>query len=438
MAKLTNIAIASLLSLALATPALRAQQRLTLTIDEMFARAEANSKSINLHRLAVDEAIEGERVAKNERLPSIEASLAFSYIGDGWMSDRDFSNGQNADMPHYGNNFSIKATQVVYAGGAINAGVELSRLNRQAAETQLLGDRQAVRFLLVGQYLDLYQLHNQAEIYRNNIRQTTLLIDEIAASHRQGTALRSDITRYELQLENLKLGLTNTLNRIDVLSRRLAVTIGLEENTEIVPDSTIVNMALQHHHEAFWQDGRAASPTLALASLNVAMSRKQQDLAKAERRPSIGLFAADSFDGPILIEVPPINKNFNYWYVGINISYNFDSLFKSNKKLKKAKLSTMRAEEEYRLADEQLSNDIHEAYILLQEAQTRLQSKQKNVQLAHENYNVVHSRYTNGLALVTDMLDASNIQLSSELELSNARIGIVYQYYLLKKTIGTL
>lgn len=438
MAKLTNIAIASLLSLALATPALRAQQRLTLTIDEMFARAEANSKSINLHRLAVDEAIKGERVAKNERLPSIEASLAFSYIGDGWMSDRDFSNGQNADMPHYGNNFSIKATQVVYAGGAINAGVELSRLNRQAAETQLLGDRQAVRFLLVGQYLDLYQLHNQAEIYRNNIRQTTLLIDEIAASHRQGTALRSDITRYELQLENLKLGLTNTLNRIDVLSRRLAVTIGLEENTEIVPDSTIVNMALQHHHEAFWQDGRAASPTLALASLNVAMSRKQQDLAKAERRPSIGLFAADSFDGPILIEVPPINKNFNYWYVGINISYNFDSLFKSNKKLKKAKLSTMRAEEEYRLADEQLSNDIHEAYILLQEAQTRLQSKQKNVQLAHENYNVVHSRYTNGLALVTDMLDASNIQLSSELELSNARIGIVYQYYLLKKTIGTL
>lgn len=438
MAKLTNIAIASLLSLALATPALRAQQRLTLTIDEMFARAEANSKSINLHRLAVDEAIEGERVAKNERLPSIEASLAFSYIGDGWMSDRDFSNGQNADMPHYGNNFSIKATQVVYAGGAINTGVELSRLNRQAAETQLLGDRQAVRFLLVGQYLDLYQLYNQAEIYRNNIRQTTLLIDEIAASHRQGTALRSDITRYELQLENLKLGLTNTLNRIDVLSRRLAVTIGLEENTEIVPDSTIVNMALQHHHEAFWQDGRAASPTLALASLNVAMSRKQQDLAKAERRPSIGLFAADSFDGPILIEVPPINKNFNYWYVGINISYNFDSLFKSNKKLKKAKLSTMRAEEEYRLADEQLSNDIHEAYILLQEAQTRLQSKQKNVQLAHENYNVVHSRYTNGLALVTDMLDASNIQLSSELELSNARIGIVYQYYLLKKTIGTL
>ena len=47
-------------------------------------------------------------------------------------------------------------------------------------------------------------------------------------------------------------------------------------------------------------------------------------------------------------------------------------------------------------------------------------------------------RYLNGLSLVTDMLDASNIQLSSELELTNARIGILYQYYLLKRTIGSL
>ena len=36
------------------------------------------------------------------------------------------------------------------------------------------------------------------------------------------------------------------------------------------------------------------------------------------------------------------------------------------------------------------------------------------------------------------MMDASNIQLSSELELTNARIGILYQYYLLKRTIGSL
>lgn len=57
------------------------------------------------------------------------------------------------------------------------------------------------------------------------------------------------------------------------------------------------------------------------------MSKKQQDLVRAGRRPNIGLVAANNFDGPILIEVPPIDKNFNYWYVGIGISYKFDCSF---------------------------------------------------------------------------------------------------------------
>lgn len=175
-----------------------------------------------------------------------------------------------------------------------------------------------------------------------------------------------------------------------------------------------------------------------MADLGVRMSEKQQEMARAGRRPTIGLIAANNFDGPILIEVPPINKNFNYWYVGVNVTYKFDALFKNNKKVKQAKLATLKAQENKRLADEQLSNGINAAYINLEEAYTRLDTKEKNVQLAHENYEVIHSRYLNGLSLVTDMLDASNIQLSSELELANAQIGILYQYFMLKKTIGTL
>lgn len=175
-----------------------------------------------------------------------------------------------------------------------------------------------------------------------------------------------------------------------------------------------------------------------MADLGVRMSEKQQEMARAGRRPTIGLIAANNFDGPILIEVPPINKNFNYWYVEVNVTYKFDALFKNNKKVKQAKLATLKAQENKRLADEQLSNSINAAYINLEEAYTRLDTKEKNVQLAHENYEVIHSRYLNGLSLVTDMLDASNIQLSSELELANAQIGILYQYFMLKKTIGTL
>lgn len=431
-----KLIFAGLLTLTGGWPAAAQQQ--VLTMDEMFRLADANSKSIAARQLAVDEAAEAVRVAKNDRLPSIEASLSLSYIGDGWMADRDFSNGMKADIPHFGNNFALKATQVVYSGGAISTGIEMSELQKQIADLELANNRQDVRFLLAGYYLQLFQLHNQEEIYEKNIEQTRLLVDEIIAAHRQGTALKSDITRYELQLQNLELGLTNTRNRRNIINRQLTTTLGLDNSVEIMPDTTMLAVRLDQCNELFWQDEMQKAPALQLAGLAVDMGKKQEQMAKAERRPSVALFASNNLDGPILIEVPPINSNFNYWMVGVSFSYKFDSLFKSNKKLKKAQIATRKAQQDFEYAEEQLSNGVHASYIDLQEAYERLRTKEKSVQLAHENYSVVHSRYINGLSLITDMLDASNIQLSSELELANAQIGILYQYCLLKKTVGDL
>lgn len=431
-----KLIFAGLLTLTGGWPAAAQQQ--VLTMDEMFRLADANSKSIAARQLAVDEAAEAVRVAKNDRLPSIEASLSLSYIGDGWMADRDFSNGMKADIPHFGNNFALKATQVVYSGGAISTGIEMSELQKQIADLELANNRQDVRFLLAGYYLQLFQLHNQEEIYEKNIEQTRLLVDEITAAHRQGTALKSDITRYELQLQNLELGLTNTRNRRNIINRQLTTTLGLDNSVEIMPDTTMLAVRLDQRNELFWQDEMQKAPALQLAGLAVDMGKKQEQMAKAERRPSVALFASNNLDGPILIEVPPINSNFNYWMVGVSFSYKFDSLFKSNKKLKKAQIATRKAQQNFEYAEEQLSNGVHASYIDLQEAYERLRTKEKSVQLAHENYSVVHSRYINGLSLITDMLDASNIQLSSELELANAQIGILYQYCLLKKTVGDL
>lgn len=203
-----------------------------LGVEELFRLADAHSKSLKVHNLAVDEAVQAIKVAKNDRLPSIEAGLSFSYIGDGWMSDRDFSNGMKADMPHFGNNFAFKATQAVYTGGAVSTGIEMSELQKEMAETELDNDRQNVRFMLVGHYLDLFQLHNQRRVYEKNIEQTRLLIEEIRSAFEQGAALQSDITRYELQLKNLELGLTNVNNRIRILNRQMVTTIGLDIQTK--------------------------------------------------------------------------------------------------------------------------------------------------------------------------------------------------------------
>lgn len=428
--------VTGLLCLAGILPAWSQQQLLTL--DEVFRLADENSKSIRVQALAVEEAGQNVRVAKNDRLPSLETTLSFSYLGNGWISDRNFSNGMKASMPHYGNNFAFKATQVLYAGGAITKSIEMSELQKQVSEWSYQNNRQDVRLLLVGHYLDLYQLNNQRRVYEKNMEQTRLLVHDIQAAYKEGTALKSDITRYELQLQNLELGLISTTNQIKILSHELTTILGIDAAMEIVPDTTLVRMTVEKQDELFWQHEKSQAPALHMSQLGIRMSQKAEDLIRAERRPQIALVAVDNLDGPIVIEVPPINKNFNYWYVGLGISYKFDALFKSNKKLKQAKIATQKAEAQHQLVNDQLADGVHAAYIQLDEAYTRLDTQEKSVQLAHENFSVVRNRYLNGLSLVTDMLDASNIQLSSELQLANAQIGILYQYFLLKKTTGSL
>lgn len=426
------------LALFLSSTGLYAQERV-FTLNKLFSLADKNSKSIRLHQLVIREAEQGIKVARNAYLPSLSVRAEATYIGDGCMTDRDFSNAVHADMPHWGNSFVVKAQQTIYAGGSIQSSVKQSKLQKQAAEQTHLDNRQNLRFLLAGYYLDLFQLRNQERVYRKNIEQTHLLVKDMQAAYQQGTALKSDITRYELQLQNLELGLTSTINQLNVLNHQLVTTIELPVETRIVPDTVYLRqLVIDNLQEDEWKAGMNEAPSMKLNDIDIAMGKNQKRMIQAERLPHITFSATNDFNGPILVEVPPLNNNFTYWFVGVGVSYNLDALFKSKRKLRQADIAIQRLEEKRRLTEEELENSIHKAYINLQEAYIRLRTQQKSVQLAHENFDIVRQRYMNGLALITDMLDASNTQLNMELQLANYQVGILYQYFLLKRQIGTL
>ena len=389
-------------------------------------------------RTAQQAAEEGIKSAKNAKYPEINAELNVSYIGDCFLTDRDFSNYTKAPSPHFGNGFTLEAQQVVYAGGSVNAAVKMAEHEGRMSEAVINKSRQGLRLMAAGEYLDLFRTDNSIKVYKENIALTTKLIEEINARREHGLALAADVTRYELRLETLKLNLVRLQNTREIMNYRLVNSLGLPEGT-IISSELGTGDDLRDKSRESWQEIAAdASPEMKMSGINADMALTKQKLVRSERLPKIAVVAYENFNGPITFEIPPIDKNLNIWYVGLGIRYNFSSLYKSGHKVKQASIQVRQAEQARNVAEENIRNDVQKAYADYMQSYVELETSEKSLQLANENYERVHDRYIEQLVLVTDMLDAFNMKLDAELGVSAANAGIQYRLCCLKYAAGIL
>lgn len=411
---------------------------LQLTLTDVFTRIENENRTMAMLRTAQEAAEQGIRSAKDARYPEINAEVNVSYIGDSFLTDRNFSNFTKAPSPHFGNGFILEAQQVVYAGGAVYAAVKMAEHEGRMSEAVISQSRQGLRLMAAGEYLDLFRTDNSIKVYEKNIALTTKLIEEINAKREHGLALAADVTRYELRLEMLKLDLVRLRNTREIMNYRLVNSLGLPEGT-VVSSALADEEDLRDRSRQHWQEIAAdSSPEMKVSGINADMALTRQKLVRSERLPKIAVVAYENFNGPMTFEIPPIDKNLNIWYVGLGIRYNFSSLYKSGHKLKQAEIAVRQAEQAKDVTEENLRNNVQKAYADYMQSYVELETSEKSLQLADENYGRVHDRYMEQLVLVTDMLDAFNMKLEAELDVSAANAGIQYRLCCLRYAAGIL
>lgn len=411
---------------------------LQLTLTDVFTRIENENRTMAMLRTAQEAAEQGIRSAKDARYPEINAEVNVSYIGDSFLTDRDFSNYTKAPSPHFGNGFTLEAQQVVYAGGAVNAAVKMAEHEGRMSEAVISQSRQGLRLMAAGEYLDLFRTDNSIKVYEKNIALTTKLIEEINAKKEHGLALAADVTRYELRLEMLKLDLVRLRNTREIMNYRLVNSLSLPEGT-VISSALADDEDLRDRSRQHWQEIAAdSSPEMKVSGINADMALTRQKLVRSERLPKIAVVAYENLNGPITFEIPPIDKNLNIWYIGLGIRYNFSSLYKSGHKLKQAEIAVRQAEQAKEVTEENLRNNVQKAYADYMQSYVELETSEKSLQLADENYERVHDRYMEQLVLVTDMLDAFNMKLEAELDVSAANAGIQYRLCCLRYAAGIL
>ncbi len=281
------------------------------------------------------------------------------------------------------------------------------------------------------------------DVVQQNIELTQKEITQMKARHEQGTVLKNDITRYDYQLKSLELTLKKLTDASAIINHQLVTTLHLPEQTVIVPDknelNTDINALSAIAAQDTWQQ-KAADNNIDIRQSEVAQKLAEQKVkqVKAASLPSVAVVAENHLTGPYTQDLIPKNCNVNVWFVGVGVKFSLGSIWKNKHQIRKARMEQQQSLETTSLVREGIENAVQANYTNLLTSYTEVDTQEKQVELAKQNYSVVQNRYQNDLALLTDMVDASNMKLSAEMSLVNARINMLYNFYRLKYVTNTL
>lgn len=433
-----NIKTALSLVIALFPALFFSQEIKQLTANEVAELAVQNHQQLKISAQNIDIAKQNTTITKLQKLPTITASTSQFYLGNVIAIDKDFSNSTNIPMPHYGSSYGVQATQLIFKGGLVNKSIELAGLREQLSELDLEKNKQDVKFLVISNYLDVYKILNQQEVFQNNKKLAQERLKNIQKFYQQGMVTRNEVIRGELAIKNLDQGILTLKNNKKILNYNLSIALGLPTDTEIVPVEELSDKESGIGIDYYLNLAHSSNPSMKSAKTNIDVADKNIEIIKTDKMPTVAGFGGYTLQRPITTRNPVLDMYSSGWQTGVSLSYNIDNLYKTKERIKLGELQKSQANDALTLTQQNIDMAVNAAYVKYQESIQQAEILNDAKKLAEENYKITEAKYLNQLAVQAEMIDAQNQKLQSELDYANAEINVLYQYYNLLKSTGTL
>jgi outer membrane protein TolC len=377
-------------------------------------------------------------VVKSQQLPTVSFSANAFYLGDALVLDNDWSKMQTVDMPHFGNTFSVQASQLLYKGGIIKKSIEMAELQQQLAELDLTANEQDIKFLVISNYLDILKLINQIRVVEQNKVLAGQLLANVTQLYGEDMVTRNEIIRSELQIKNLDQTLLAMNNAHAILSNQMGYALGLPGDILIVPDEDIFNIVAVQSPSYYMDMAHGQHPAMLTAEKNVEIAEKNIGIQKSNWYPALSAFGGYNMQRPLTSTTPVMDMYNNTWQVGLSLNFSLDGLFKNRRQVNLSRSQARLSQEALTYTRQNVEIGVNSAWLKYREAGQQVVLMDEARKLSDENYEIVRNKYLNQLAITAEMTDASNAKLKAELDWANARINALFQYYNLLKSTGTL
>lgn len=394
----------------------KAQQ--VLTLKDALTYAMENSETLRKARLSMEGGKYDTQEIRAQALPQINAT---GTLTDNLIIQKSPLPGEIIGKPgetilvafgqKWNSAIQVQASQQIFNQSvftglkAAKSGEEYYKLNADLSEENILQQ-------VATAYYQVLVSREQISVIDSNLKslQTTQKI--IGTQYDNGLAKKIDVDRVKVSLTNTKNQRTELLNAVTQQENTLKYYMGMPINTEIeIPKIELTKIS---------NDALAVADSLDTEFLTqFKVIDKQKELLTFQKKAN----QAEYF--------PQLSFNANYAYSGI--SDRFD-LYKSNStanwfdassigltlripifdgfarrsRVNKADVEIRKINEDIRNTKQALNLAYSNAKIQIKNNINTIGSQKENQRLAQEIYRSTENNYRNGLATLTDLLDAEN------------------------------
>jgi outer membrane protein TolC len=403
------VAGVSVLSLANAQPA-------PLSLKEALQHALKNKSEAVKARLDEENGQYKIDQARSQALPQISASSGLTYNPVLQLSALP---GELAGQPgktlmvafgqKWNSNTAVSLQQTLF-DQTVFTGLKAAKTTKQYYQLVAgLTDEQVIE-KVASQYYQVLVQRQQLVVTDSNIASTTRVKNVIEGQYRNGLAKKIDLDRSKVNLSNLEAQRQQQANSVEQQENTLKFYMGVAIETPItIPYSALDSIQPKLAMLDNTPDVKKLSDYQVLKKQEELLVL-QKEATKAAYYPSLSLSGNYGYQG--VSNSFPVGSSSTNWFdyasVGLNLKIPIFNGFSTRSKVRQADVDIRKLQADIKNTELSLSLSYQNSRTQLRNSIITLNNQKVNVALAEEVYANTQNNYTQGLAPLTDMLDAEN------------------------------
>lgn len=308
---------------------------------------------------------------------------------------------------------------------------EFYQINKELTDEQLIEK-------VAGSYYDVFQSHLQLQTIDNNLNSTTKTRDVIKGLVDAGLGRKIDLDRINVAVNNLKANRQIVINALELKENAMKFAIGMpiQEKVNLPKETFEVNQST-----VMLEDYDLSTRTeIKLLEKQTQLLELNRDSKKADYYPNLSLTGNLGYMG--IGEKLPFFGNAAskspFSAIGLNLSIPIFNGGLTKAKINQATIQLRQAEVELEDTKLALSLANDNARAQIKNSLLTINTNRSNVGLAKEVLSDTENNYKNGLATLTEVLDAENAYADAQNNLNTSLLNFKVAEIQLIKAKGQL